>query len=262
MASTELVKDVLWRASVLLLDASPQFARWTENELVDWLNDAQRAITKFLPAACSRIDAIKLKAGTRQSIETIQAADCIPGDGTTPAVAINGTQLLDVMRNMGSNGTTAGIPVRRIEREVLDSQTPNWHTVAAAAVRSYMHDPRTPRHFYVSPGVTGTVWVEISYTASPIKVPNTGAPGTELYAKAGSNTTVISVADEHLDDLVNYIVARANMKDAEWADGNKAAAFSAQFVNSLNAKVAAITNNNPNLRILPFAPEPLGRAAK
>ena len=68
------------------------------------------------------------------------------------------------------------------------------------------------------------------------------------------------MSDEYIDDLVNYIVARANMKPVEWADGNKAAYFTSLFTGSLNAKVVAVTGNNPNLTRLPFAPEPVGRA--
>lgn len=260
MASTVLVKDVLWRAAALLQDTVPQFQRQPEHELVDWLNDAQVAITKFLPAACSRVDAVKLKVGTRQSIEAIAAADCKPGDGSTPAVPVYGTQLLDVIRNMGADGLTAGKAIRGTDRGILDSQSPNWHSVTGALVSSFMYDPRTPRYFYVTPGVTGTVWVELAYTAQPIKIPNTGTVGSELYLYPGSNTTTISIADEHVDDLTNYVVARANMRETEWSDANKATVFSQMFLGSLNAKVAALTGNNPNLQQLPFAPEPLGRA--
>jgi hypothetical protein len=72
---------------------------------------------------------------------------------------------------------------------------------------------------------------------------------------------LIQVRDEFIDDLVNYVVARANMKDAEWADANKAQFFQSMFLGSLNAKVAAITGSNPNLKRLPFAPEPIGAAS-
>ncbi len=262
MAATEKVKDVLWRISVLLQDVSPQFQRWSENEIVNWLNDGQMAIVKYLPAACSRIDAVKLKAGTRQSIESIAAADCKPGDGSTPSVAILGTQVLDVIRNMGSDGVSAGRPIRVVKRETLDVESPNWHSTTGSAVSSYTHDPRNARYFYVTPGVPASpaVWAEVSYTAQPTKIPNTGAPGSELYLVGGSSTTVIGVADEFVDDLVNYVVARANMKNAEQGDMNKASAFSAMFTGSLNSKVAAITGNNPNLKFLPFAPEPIGAA--
>lgn len=265
MASTVLVKDVIYRVCVLLQDITPaQFTRWPEQELVNWLNDAQVAITKFLPAACSRVDAIKLKPGTRQSIESIAAGDCKPGDGSTPAVAILGTQVLDLIRNMGADGLTAGKAIRDIARDILDTQTPTWHSVPnpGGVVSAFTYDPRTPRYFYVTPPVPSSpvVWVELAYTAQPIKIPNTGTPGSELYLIGGSATATISIADEFTDDLVNYVVARANMKDITYADLNKAVQFTNMFLGSLNAKVMALTGSNPNLSRLPFAPEPLGAA--
>jgi len=266
MASTVLVKDVLWSVSVLLQDTVPQFQRHVEVELVDWLNDAQVALTKFLPAACSRVAAIKLAPGTRQSIEKILIANCKPAEGGTPPADIYGTQLLDVYRNMGADGLTPGRVVRNTERRVLDSQSPTWHTVIGAAVSSYMYDPATPRYFLVTPGVpVDGLWVEAAFTAQPTRIPAGGAPGSEKYDKAGAGTgaaVAISVNDEHRDDLINYCVARANMKPVEWANADKAVAFSQMFLNSLNAKVTALTGNNPGLKQLPFAPEPIGRASK
>ena len=262
MASTVLVKDVLWSVSVLLQDTVPQYQRHVETELVDWLNDAQVALTKFLPAACSRVAALKLVPGTRQSIEKILIANCKPAEGGTPAFDIYGTQLLDVYRNMGADGLTPGRVVRRTERKVLDSQSPTWHTVVGSAVSSFMYDPATPRYFLVTPGVPAEgLWIEAAFTAQPTRIPNTGTPGSELYKKDGASTEKISVNDEHRDDLINYCVARANMKPVEWTNADKAAAFSQMFLNSLNAKVTALTGTNPNLKQLPFAPEPIGRAA-
>jgi len=265
MASTVLVKDVLWSVSVLLQDTVPQFQRHVEVELVDWLNDAQMALTKFLPPACSRVGAMKLKPGTRQSIETILAADFKPAEGGTLSANLNGTQLLDLVRNMGADGLTPGRVIRRTERKILDSQSPTWHTVTGSAVSSFMYDPETPRYFLVTPAVPSggsDVWAEISLTAQPRRIPAGGAPGAEKYVTGGTGATeVISVNDEHRDDLINYVVARANMKPTEWTDANKAQAFAGMFLNSLNAKVAALTGNSPNLKALPFAPEPLGRAA-
>ena len=265
MAGTILVKDAIWRISTLLQDVSPQFNRWPEKEIVNWINDAHLAITKFLPAACSRIDAIKLAQGTRQSIETIAAVDCKPGDGTTPAAPVLGTQVLDVIRNMGADGLTAGNSIRLLPdgREVMDSQSPSWHTVTGTAVAGYMYDPRMPRYFYVTPAVPASpvMWAEVAYTAQPIAIPNTGSAGSELYLAGGSSTTKISVSDEYIDDLVNYACARAFMKNAQFAaNGPAAANYTSLFTGSLNAKVTALTGNNPNLQRLPFAPEPIGAA--
>jgi hypothetical protein len=260
MVATVLVKEVLGRVAALLQDTQPQFQRQPEREEIDWLNDAQVAITKFLPAACSRIDSVKFKAGTLQSIEVIAAADCKPGDGSTPTVPIYGTQVLDLLCNMGADGLTPGKAIRLTERNTLDSQRPMWHTLTGTAVDSWMFDPRNPRYLLITPGLAAPAWVRMSLTAQPLKIPAGGAPGAEIYGMSGSSTTTISIADEHVDDLTNYIVARANMRETEWSDATKATTFAQMFLSSLNAKVAAITGNNPNLQQLPFAPDPIGRA--
>lgn len=260
MASTALVKDVLWRATVLLQDSSPQFVHWEERELVAHLNDAQAAITKYLPSACSRLDSVRLQVGTRQSIDTIIAADCKPGDGSTPAAPIQGVMLLDVVRNMGVSGTAPGRAIRLVEREALDEGAPDWHTETGVRVSGYTYDPRGLKYFYVTPGLSARAWVELLYAAMPVKVPAGGAPGAEVYLFSGGSTATISIGDENVDDLVNYVVARANMKDSEWAESAKAAQFSGLFLASLNARVTALTGNNPGLTLLPFAMEPLARA--
>jgi hypothetical protein len=263
MASTLLVKDVLWRVAGLLQDTVPQFIRWPEVELVNWLNDAQVAITKYLPAASSRVDVIRLVPGTRQSIESIPAANCKPGDGSTPAQPIYGNQFMKAIRNMGADGLTPGKVVRIVDMDTMDSQSPGWHQTVGTAVGVVVHDPRFPRYFYVFPGVHATtqVWLEVGYTAQPLKIPAGGLEGAEIYKVDGASTETIKIADEYVDDLVDYVVARAYSKDSEYADANKAVAFTNRFLTSLNAKVAAITGNNPNLKRLPLATEPLAAAS-
>lgn len=249
--SNTLVKDVLYRVSVQLHDISPQFTRWTQRELVSALNDGQKAIAKYMPSSCSRVDAIKLKPGTKQSIDTILATDIKPGDGST-ATKVLGNYLQGVIRNMGSDGLTPGTAVRIADREVLDVNTPNWHTVTGTPVSIYTFDPRQPKIFYVSPGVpsTGTAWLEVSYLADPVEIALTGD-----YAMNGTDETVISVDDKFVDDLVNYVLARAYMKDAEFAgNGGLAATHTNLFTGSINAQVVALTGVNPNLRALPMNP--------
>lgn len=265
MAGTIKVKEVLRRVSVLLQDSDPQFVRHPESELVDWLNDAQRAIFTYLPAACSRIDAVRLVPGTLQSIESIPTAYCKPGDGSTPTVPVVGSMLLGVMCNMGADGLTIGNAVRAITdgREVLDTLVPNWHTATATTIVNWVYDPTTPRQFFVYPGAHAStpVWVRMAFVAQPIEIPNTGTPGSELYASGGGSTTKISVHDEHLDDLVNYCAARAQMKNAQFSSTSNAGAFAQMFTGSINAKSVALTGYNPNLQNLPFAPAPMGAAS-
>lgn len=249
MAASILVNDILFRASTLLLDINPQFTRWTQQELVHWVNDAQRAIAKYMPHACSRVDVLRLSAGTKQSIEQIGQGNVIPGSGSS-ATSVHGSMVLDVVRNMGANGSTPGRAIRRIDRETLDQADPNWHTaVGKTPIREWSFDPRNPRVFYVNPPVpsASSWWAEVAYLANPAEV------------SAGST---ISIDDKYADDILNYVMARSHMKDAEFAGNAQAAAtFTNMFVSSINAQVTALTGVNPNLEVLPLNPN-LPAAAK
>jgi hypothetical protein len=255
-----LVREVIYRASVLLQDIAPQFQRWSERELVSWLNDGQVAIAKYLPSSCARIDVVKLKPGTRQSIAHIVAADVKPGDGGA-ATDLYGNFLNDIVRNMGPDGLTPGRPVRVVSRDMMDGQFPDWHTAASKGrVESFMFDPRTPKYFYVYPGVPASgaaQWVELSFLADPVPVavPAPAAPGSETYRADGPSTTPISIDDRFVDDLLNYVLARAYMKDSEFAANAQAATgYTNMFLTSINSQVQALTGNNPNLQTLPLAP--------
>ena len=251
MASSILVKDALYRVSAQLHDISPQFTRWTQRELTSWLNDGQKAIAKYLPSSCARVDAIKLVAGTKQSIESILAANVKPGDGST-AANVYGHFLQTITRNMGADGLTPGRAIRVVDREILDVNSPDWHTSALTPTGQFTFDPRFPKVFYVNPGVpaTGAWWVEASYLANPVEIPIGGSYGMD-----GTDTTKISVDDKYIDDLTSYVLARAYMKDAEFAgNANMAAAHTAMFTSSINAQVAALTGVNPNLQSLPMNP--------
>lgn len=258
MPSTTLVKDFLFRVSTQLLDLSPQFERWSEVELVDALNDGQRVIAKLLPHTCSRVDAVRLVPGTRQSIALIRADSIVPGDGRSPADTY-GQMLLGVHRTMGTNGLMPGNALRIVDRDVLDATQPDWHTKTGTP-REYTYDPRTPKVFYVSPGVPANVstWVEISLVADPTPVPNTGG----LFGKSGGATTLLSIDDRNVDDLFYYVLARANLKEAEYGgNANLAASYTQLFVNSMNGQIAAVTGVNPNLKNLPMNPGAMASAS-
>ena len=266
MPGTVLVREVLRRASVLLLDISPQYVKHPELHLVDYLNDAQLALAKYMPIVGGRRDAFRLAAGqSRQCLESVATTHLKAGpSGAAPSAAVRGISLISVLRNMGADGATPGRAVRMVGRDHLDAVDMDWAAgEKATAVRSCVYDPLAPLYFDVSPvpHATTQVWVEIAWNAQPVRIPNGGAAGAEVYASGGASTTVISVPDIYVDDLVNYIVARANLEQSEWADAAKGQAFGQLFSGSINAQVAALTGTNPNIQRLPFAPEPIGRAS-
>lgn len=248
MASSILVRDFLKDVSTALLDLSPQFERWTEAELVSAVNDGQRAIAKFLPHSCSRVDVVKLAPGVRQSIEFIPSSRVYAGSGD-----IYGAQLLGVNCDMGPTGATPGDAIRIVAVDVLDASTPSWRTKTGTKVRQYTYDPRVPKVFNVSPGVASAanVWVEVSLLANPTPLSTAGG----IFGMAGSSPIKLSIDDQYIDDLRHYVLARANLKEAEYGgNANMAATYTTLFVNSINAQAQAVSGQNPNLQTLPFAP--------
>lgn len=257
MASTLLVKDVLWSVSALLQDTAEQFDRWTQAELVSLLDDAQLSIVKYLPLAGAGIFSMRLEPGSLQSIERVVPSKIRKWDGNVPAADVLGLQFLKPLHNMGADGITPGTSIRVIKGDALDSSTPGWRSLKGATVRQVVYDPALPLHFEVVPAVPASpqVWVRISMSTYPAKIPAGGD-----YTRLSADLTTLTIPDEYREDAINYVVARANMKDNEFADGNKADYFGRRFVEAINAKSAAMTGHNPNLARFPFSPEPIGAA--
>lgn len=230
-------QSVIQRAVITLQD--PTSVRWPVNELVRYLNDGQREIIMHRPDAMVTNATVALVAGTKQSI---------------PAT---GTKLIEVIRNSGS-GTTKKA-VRLITREVLDAQSPGWHNLTGVAeVLHYMFDPRDPKVFYVYPPSTGTnSSVEVVYSALPTDI-NEPADGS-LYTAVSGN---ISVPDIYANALLDYILYRAYIKDAEYA-GNaaRASAHYTQFANSLGIELKGTLGAMPTTNSNPNVPSSMARAA-
>lgn len=262
MPST-LVKDLLGQASAMLQDDDPQYTVHPERAMVDALNDGQMLLAIYLPSACSRIDAVRLKPGTKQSIELLPTTD-VKVDGVAPSADVQGMQLLELICNMGTDGLTPGAAIPGpIERRLLDQGQPNWHALTGTKVRQFVFDPETPRQFFVEPGVPAErLWVLMSYVPVPARIPAGGPDGAEIYGAAGASSVKISIGDENRMDLLNYICARMLMRKADSAiDDSKGNKYENLFVASLNARSTVLTGHNPNLKRLPMAPEPVGAAS-
>jgi hypothetical protein len=262
MAATTKVKDFIWRVSSALNDSSTQYVTWLESEIVMAINDGQVAICKYIPFSCTRTDTVLLAPGTMQSIRAIPTTSIIPTvDSATPTTTVYGRQLSHLDCNMGAAGTAPGKIIRVTDRDELDTIDPSWHTKTGTEVRVYAYDPTTPTVFYVSPGVPPSgLYVRMSYAALPAVV----APGndtTPVYAYTGSNAALLSIDDVNVDDLMNYVLARMNMKDDSNAKPALVATQVNSFVNSINAQATALTGVNPNLKRLPMAPDAIGSAS-
>lgn len=215
------VNTLVSRAQVILQD--PSGIRWATTELIGWLNDAQLEIVLLKPDAGAKTATVALVTGTKQTI---------PADGN---------RLLRVMRNMSALVDGLGKrAVRAVERESLDSSVPNWHdpmTTGDAAhantVKHFCFDEQNPRSFYVYPGSKNTsTWLEIVYAANPTVV------------TAGEN---ISIPDIYANAIVDYMLARAYMKESDFsAQASRADMHYKLFMTSVTGKAQGDTNSTPN----------------
>lgn len=214
---TTQASSVVRRATDLILDATS--IRWPANELVRWLNDAQREVLILRPDAINRTATVTLALGTRQNLDSMSLS---------PAPA----KLIEITRNM------AGLKkaVRIVPRYILDAQSPSWHSIPGTVdILHYMYDPRDPKTFYVYPPALATAQLEVMYSGVPTDLaePAVGA----LYSDV---VGVLTVPDIYANAVLDYILYRAFSKDGEFGgNDSRAQAHYAAFTASLSAEITA-----------------------
>lgn len=217
-----LASDIISRAQIVLNDVGG--VRWADSELLKWISDGQRVITLVRPDASSSNTTVTLVAGTKQSL---------PADGI---------RLLDVIRNIKANGDPDRA-VRLVEREILDAQNPNWHTVAGSVVLNWMVDNRDPLNYYVYPKAGAGQKLEILYSKNPADVTTTGQ--------------ALSVPDIYAEPLFNYVLFRAYSKDAEFsANAGLAQSYFQVFSSLLGIKTSKDFAFSPDANKLGGIPNP------
>lgn len=223
--------EIFIRAASILQDDT--HVRWPLKEMVRWLNDAMREVVLQAPNANARTVIMALQAGTYQTISNTDLA------------------LLRVVRNTKSSNSTVragGRAIRVINREILDSQHPDWHdtdiTPPTDIVKHATFDIADPKVFYVYPPNTGNGFVEISVSSEPTAIP-LGSPDPE---DIDAYNSAISLPDIYANAILDYVVYRAYMKDAQFAGSSpRGAAHYQQFANSMQMKVSIEALANPNI---------------
>lgn len=211
-------KTIIDRVSRQLVDITNVV--WSRSELLEWLSVGQRLVVMLQPNATGTIATIQLTAGTRQAV---------PSDGWL---------LLEVIRNMGTNGTTPGRAIRVVSRKLLDTFNPTWHSdTKSAVVQNYLYDPQDQTGFFVYPPSNGTNYIEINYSAIP--------------AYLTSENQNLTVPGAYEEALTHYLMFRALSKNAAFAANPQADSYLQLFNAVLGGKVTAEQANNPNLGLMP-----------
>jgi hypothetical protein len=216
--------NIIDRARYVLQDSSG--VRWTDAELLDYINDGQREITNLKPEAKATHSNVQLSTGTEQSLPS------------------GGLRLIKVNRNVSSTASdaTGGKAIRIIEEDLLNSIEPDWHdptvtgsSAHGAIIKNYVFDSDDPKKFYVYPGVKSgsNAYVELIYSSLP--------------ADLSVVSDTIDVEDTYGNALLNFVLYRSYLKDAEYAGNQQRAGTHYQiFLSSIGASGSADLMIDPN----------------
>lgn len=193
---TIAVDTVITAARTVLQD--PNKVRWTDAELVAWLNGGLRDISTLRPDIMAEYVEVPLTNGLMQEL---------------PAACV---RIMDVINNTAAPRTA----VVQISRSLLDLQFPNWASTAPNAVTKHViYDERIPKRFMVfPPAVTGHSLLMLC-SMVPTEV--------ELVSGTFVLGATISLPTRYTNALIDYVLFRAFSKDAE--DENYVARSTAHY---------------------------------
>lgn len=217
--------DLIKKCSITLKDT--EFVRWTEAELLAYLDEAHREIARNAVGSYVKTVVQDLVKGSKQAL---------PAD----------THLLvSVVRNMTDLDEPCE-PVRITTRALLDSFEPHWHMCPQRRlVENYVYDDRTPQVYFVYPPNDGSGHVEVMYSAIPEKLTAT--------------SDVLVLRNEFEAPLLMYVLYRAYCKDSDYSAGLQVASnYYQSYQTSLQQAMAVIGTKTPNTSLIKGAVKPNG----
>lgn len=195
-----IVSDILGRVRPVLNDSDATAYRWSNADLISYINDACRLVLINRPDANTLPQSLTLVAGAIQSI---------------PDTAY---KLIDVTCNLSSGAQ--GRAITLIESSILDAHNPSWRSGSKqSSVKHYMYDPRTPRRFEVYPPVSAGATIQAKVAA--------------YTTNATQTSDAISLADEYMEPVVVFVLHKAYARDMEFAGNADLAAFYLGQFNSM-----------------------------
>lgn len=201
------VQEVLSRVGTILHDLG--HLRWTETELIKWVNDGTSEIVIRRPSAGAKNTTLELVQGTRQKLPP------------------NANLLLDIVRNEN------GRPISLADRKQIDDSYPMWHEeTPVTAVQHFTYDDRSPQTFFVYPSIVDGTRVEAVISFKPDDV--------------ATSADTIDLSPQYLPPLVNYIIWRSLSKESEYGNANLAISYYQAFSESIGTNNAMSVAVSPN----------------
>lgn len=191
----------------------PAGQRWTDQDMIRYLNAASVEITGIVPTAYSVRENVTLVPGAEQDIP------------------VGGFMFLNMTHNVG------GRAVRRVSLPDMDAGHPGWRqaTPTETGVRQFMFDDDTPRKFFVYPPAAGSEEVGIVYAATP--------PAITALADT------LPLPEAYQNAYINYVIYRAYARDADYAANQELATwYFQQFAQGLGVRFESRQQESPNRR--------------
>lgn len=222
------VKYIFNRVVNILQDETN--VRWTADELVMWLNEAQTQTATLRPDATATRKEVALTGGNYYTVDSLLATE-----------DLKALRFMRLIRNTAP-GSKLGV-IRSASMTAMDSILPTWRSAALNVnIVNYLTDPEDHLGFYVFPPAPFPqpavppdqpevlpARVELMYSAIPKEIAAPGA-GTSWQDIEGTLTTE-TVFDTA---IVDYILARAFSKDSEYGgNGSRAAAHFSNYQQAL-----------------------------
>ena len=205
--ATVRVSDLIDQTRIILQDKDA--IRWSDAEFLGWTASAYREIVRNRPDSNSTYAPLTTVADSHQAL---------PNDGA---------YLISVVRNESGKKRA----IRPIERHILDSQNPDWHTVNATTssdyAKYYVYEKDSPKDFYLYPAPPAGVLIGIQYA----RIPTAHLSTTEF----------ISLDDTYAGLIVDYMLYRAYSKDASVGDASLAQHYMQIFYQQLGVAIASNT---------------------
>lgn len=220
-----LVSEIFDNAREILQDELK--VRWTDEELIDYLNDAVRTSVMIKPDVNPITEEFTCASGYKQSWAGL----------STEIV-----QLLDVFANTSTGGGNE-TAITFVKRNVMDLEVPTWRSATPSnTIQYYMYDPRQRDVFYVYPPASAGSTIEICYSGLPAAVTAIGdeVPLIDIYAPA----------------LTNYVIWRAYTKDSDFSGNLQiAGSYYGSFFQLLTGKMMAENTESPDRKVPPAVVE-------
>lgn len=208
-------------ANDYILDAAELYGdtgydRIEETTWIKYLNAAVRALILVRPDAGAVTESVQLVAGVKQ---------------TLPAAAL---RLLDISRNMGTDGATAGKIVTISKRAHIDYSNLLWPAATGATyVDNYAYNSKVPRLFYTTPPVHAVTNVYVEMTTSQLPAAMT---------VVGSDD---GIEDVFFEPIGQYLLWKAYSADDEGVEFEKARAYFGNFMQLLGVELESSKDAGP-----------------